>query len=444
MAAPTSWLIRNGRVVDPANGLDGVADVAIRDGVVVGVGERLDAADLPILDAAGMVVAPGLIDLHVHLRVPGFEEKETMATGTAAAAAGGFTAVCCMPNTRPALDTADRITALRELAAREGVVRVHPIAAISVGRAGVAPVDFHALSAAGAVGFSDDGDTTADSAIMRAALEAGGRLNLPVMVHCEDHALARGSMNEGEISSSLGLTGIPREAEEIIIARDLLLARLTGGWLHVLHVSTKAGIEMIVAARKSGVRVTAEVMPHHLLMDETWVQGNRTLLNVREPAGGPASAAHPDTKVNPPLRTAADTRHLLDALKLGSFDVIATDHAPHAFPEKGGKDFAHAASGMSGLEFALPLCLALERAGEFTMTEMIRRLSTEPARLLGRGGGSLAIGSAADIVIFDPHQRWTVAFELLRTKSANTPLLGMELQGRVSRTLVGGEVRFDG
>jgi dihydroorotase len=326
--------------------------------------------------------------------------------------------------------------------ARDARVRVYPIAAITLARAGERAVDFESLAAAGAIGFSDDGDTTRDSAIMRRALEAGRTLDLPIMVHCEDKALAHGAMNEGDVSRRLGISGIPPEAEEIIIARDLMLARLTGGWLHVCHVSTGRGIDLIRQAKSEGVRVTAEVMPHHLTMSDDWVAGDRTLLNVDEPAGETAPPGHPDTKVNPPLRPEADTRRLLAALIDGSFDIVATDHAPHASPEKTGTDFEHAAMGMNGLEFALPLMLALVRAGHITVTDLIRRLSTEPARLLRKPGGTLTPGTPADVVVFDPTESWRATPEALKTKSANTPLLGMTLTGRCRYTLVDGQVIF--
>lgn len=441
MAASPSWLIRGGRVVDPASGVDGVADVLVRDGRVAAVGEVGSTSGARVVEAAGLTVCPGLIDVHVHLREPGQAWKETIATGTAAAAAGGFTTIFCMPNTDPALDAAPILRELMGRIGREGAVRVHPIAAISEGRRGERAVDFAALVAAGAVGFSDDGETTADSALMRQALAVGARLNRPVMVHCEDRFLARGAMHEGDVCRSLGLAGIPAEAEEIVIARDLALARLTGGWLHVCHVSIGRGAELIRRAKAEGVRVTAEVMPHHLTMDDGWVAGSRRLLNVDEPAGDEAVAADPDTKVNPPLRPAADTRALLAALRDGTIDLIATDHAPHAAAEKGGRPFAEAAFGLSGLEFALPLMLGLVRAGRLTLPELVAAASWRPAALWNLAGGSLAVGARADLIVFDPDERWTVRAEELRTKSANTPLVGMTLRGRVRLTLVGGEER---
>lgn len=441
MASP-STLIKNGRVIDPSAGRDEVSDVLVRDGHIAELGPSLSATGAAVFDAGGMVVAPGMIDVHVHLRVPGGEHKETMRTGTAAAAAGGFTTICCMPNTTPPLDSP---AILRELAATidaQASVRVHPIATISAGRDGDVAVDYAALAAAGAIGFSDDGTSCRNSAVMRSALEASVALNLPVMVHCEDPYLATGAMHEGEVSRQLGIPGIPAEAEEISIARDILLARLTGGWLHVLHVSTGYGAKLVRTAKADGIRVTAEVMPHHLTMSDRWVAGDRTLHNTNEPPGKPGKPGDPDTKVNPPLRPVSDTEALLEALKAGIFDIIATDHAPHAASEKVERSFEQAMFGLSGLELALPTMLALVRAGHLSLSTMIDKLSTAPARLLGQPLGTIAPGSIADVVVFDPDERWTVTPETLKTKSHNTPLLGMELQGRTKLTLVGGEERF--
>ncbi|MDQ3167075.1 MAG: dihydroorotase, partial [Chloroflexota bacterium] len=433
----------SGHVVYPASGVDGPADVLIEDGQISDVGQGLARAGATVFDAAGCLVLPGLIDMHVHLREPGFEAKETIATGTAAAAAGGFTTICCMPNTRPALDS---VEVLRDLAARverDALVPVLPIAAITEGRRGERAVDFAVLAAAGAIGFSDDGDTTADSSIMRAALEATLVTRRPVMTHCEDKALAHGAMHEGDVSAALGVAGIPPEAEEIIIARDLMLARLTGGWLHVCHVSTARGIDLIRRAKAEGVNVTAEVMPHHLTMDDRWVAGERHLLNVEEPDGqAPATVPDPQAKVNPPLRTAADARALLDAMVAGDFDVIATDHAPHTVADKTDGSLAGAAMGMSGLELAVPLVLALVRAGHLSVSDLVHRLSREPARLLRLSGGNLAPGRPAHLTVIDPDHRWVVGPDTLRTKSPNTPLLGMTMRGKPVLTLVGGEERY--
>lgn len=440
--AETMKAIVGGHVIDPATGTDGPATVLIQGDRIVALGDVPVPDGVETIDAAGCVVAPGLIDVHVHLRVPGFEHKETIESGTAAAAAGGFTTVFCMPNTKPALDSVETLRALNMATTARGLVRVRPIATITRGRAGEDPVDFAALAAEGAVGFSDDGDTTADSAIMRLALEASRDLGLPVMVHCEDKALARGAMHEGAVSRRLGVPGIPSEAEEIIIARDIMLARLTGGWLHVCHVSIGRGAALVRAAKTEGVNVTAEVMPHHLVMTDEWVGGDRTLVNTIEPAGAPGLPGDPDTKVNPPLRPESDAVALLRALQEGVFDLVSTDHAPHAHHEKHGLPYEKAAFGLSGSEFAVPTMLALVRAGHITLPEVILRLSTIPAKLWRLDAGTLAPGSLADITIIDPNQRWVVSPDSLKSLSKNTPLMGMTMTGKVKMTLVGGEERY--
>ncbi|MEJ7839049.1 MAG: dihydroorotase, partial [Thermomicrobiales bacterium] len=408
----SNWLISNGRIIDPSNDIDRIADLKIVDGVVAEIGTGLEGSG-DVFDATGMIVTPGWIDVHVHLRVPGYEQKETIASGTAAAAAGGFTAVACMPNTKPALDSSVVLHDLADTVDREGLVRVFPIASITQGRTGQEAVDFDAVIAAGAIGWSDDGDTTADSLIMRHALEASKRLNRPVIVHCEDKAIAHGSMHEGDVSHRLGLSGIPAAAEEIIIARDLMLAELTGGWLHVCHVSTGRGAELIAEAKKRGVRVTAEVMPHHLAMSDEWVGGSRSLHNTVEPDVSVAKPGSPNTKVNPPLRPIADTIALLDALKAGVFDCLGTDHAPHEAATKQDTDFEHAAMGLSGSEFAFPLTWALVRAGHLTERELIRLWTTAPATILRKILGTLTLGTSADVSVFDPERTWTVSSSTL-------------------------------
>jgi dihydroorotase len=442
VAVSGGLLLRGGRVVDPASALDRVADVRVRDGVIAAVG-TLDPEPIErIVDVTGLIVAPGLIDVHVHLREPGQEWKETIGSGTAAAAAGGFTTVFCMPNTEPALDSIVALEDLMRRTQRDALVRVHPIAAISEARRGNHPVDFEALAVAGAVGFSDDGETTRDSGIMREALEASRVLGLPVMVHCEDPYLTGGAMHEGEISRRLGMQAIPAAAEEIVIARDIALAALTGGWLHVCHVSTGFGVDLIGTAKRQGARVTAEVMPHHLVMTDNWVAGSRQFVNVEEPAGRAAKVSEPDTKVNPPLRPENDSRRLLKALKQGTFDVVATDHAPHGQPEKQGRSFSSAAFGMIGSELALPLMLALVRAGQLTLSDMIHYLSEVPARLWSLDAGTLRPGAPADIVVVDPDESWCVEPELLASYAANTPVIGMTLRGRAKMTFVSGDERY--
>ncbi|HEV2074536.1 MAG TPA: dihydroorotase [Thermomicrobiales bacterium] len=433
-------VIRGGRVVDPVSGRDEVADIRIEDGVVTSVGHVDAPGDAEVIDAEGLLVSPGWIDVHVHLRQPGFDAKESIATGTAAAVAGGFVAVACMPNTKPALDSPEVLRTLLEDVDRTGVARVYPIATITRGRTGDEAVDFDAVIDAGAIGWSDDGDTTANSAIMREVLVASRRLNRPVIVHCEDKAIATGAMHEGEVSRKLGIEGIPAAAEEIIIARDLMLAELTGGWLHVCHVSTGRGIELIHEAKQRGVNVTAEVMPHHLVMSDEWVAGSRELHNTDEAAGAQAQPCDPNTKVNPPLRSQDNTRKLLKALQDGWFDCFGTDHAPHADPEK-SVEYQQAAFGLSGLEFAFPLSYALVRAGHLGVADLVRRWTVEPAKILGVDPMSIREGSVANITVFDPEESWTVTPEALKTKSKNTPLLSMTLRGRAVLTIVDGEVQ---
>jgi dihydroorotase len=374
-------LLRNGRLLDPSLGLDEVADVRVADGRLVetGVGLGPASGDREI-DCSGLIITPGWIDMHVHMRVPGQEHKETIETCTAAAAAGGFTTIAVMPNTEPALDSVEVIEWLKSECRSRAVVPVLAIAAITIGRAGERLVDIDALSAAGVVGFSDDGVSTADSRLMVDALSASTRLGLPIMVHCEDPTLTGGVMHEGEVSRRLGLPGLLAAAEESFIARDCLLAGETGGWLHVLHVSTGRGLDMIRSARANGARVTAEAMPHHLVMTDDWVAGSRSLQNTRE-SGPAAPPAHPDTKVNPPLRTADDTMALLKGLAEGDVDILATDHAPHAVGEKRDVGIDRAAFGMIGLELAVPTMLALVRAGALTMAQAVDRFSVQPARL---------------------------------------------------------------
>lgn len=433
-------LIRGGRIVDPSQQLDARADLLIS-------GDRIEAigADLAVpngtetIDASGMVVAPGLIDAHVHLRDPGFPAKETLETGAAAALRGGFTAVCCMPNTNPPLDTAERVA---EVVARgrDTGVRLFPIGTISQGREGAVMADLIGMAEAGAIGFSDDGDSTRSTKVMRQALEWSAAAGKPIMVHAEDWTLAPdGVMNEGAVSCELGLPGIPGAAEEITTGRDIEVARLTGGWLHVLHVSTAHALRLVRDAKRDGVHVTAEVMPHHLLLTDEWVAGRRRFVGESKTVAGPCP--DPNAKVNPPLRPESDAFALLEGLKDGTFDIIATDHAPHA-PEDKPDDLRRAASGMIGLELALPLLLRLVDSGRISLSWIIDRLSTAPAKLFGLPGGTLRPGSEADVVVFDPARDWVVDERTIASRSKNTPLLGMTVRGAVQMTLVRGEVRY--
>jgi len=447
--ADTSLVIRGGRVIDPATGYDGPADVLITNGRIAAIGavaNRQDGTRTPsaeTIDATGCIVCPGFIDIHVHLRDPGQEQKETLATGTRAAARGGFTHVCAMPNTSPALDTADRVRDVRERAILSGLVRVSVIGAISVGRRGEMPAPWAEMSAAGAVAFSDDGESCMNDAIMRAALRATLTHGKPLATHCEDLSLvpAGAGMNAGEVSRRMQVPGIPHAAEEAIIARDLRLAEETGGLLHICHVSTAGGVALIREAKARGVHVTAEAMTHHLTLTDEWVAGGRAW--AWEKAYHPGwPLLDPLAKVNPPLRTRADAAAVLAGLKDGTLDCIATDHAPHTLAEK-SQDLAHAPSGFTGLELAVPLLMEMVRAELLSLPELVAHLTVNPARIFHLGGGSLRPGAVADVTILDPDAVFVVSQQTLVSKSPNTPLLGMTLTGAVRATVIGGRTVYD-
>lgn len=418
-----------------------MGDLLVRDGTVCALAETVPPpTDALVIDATGLIVAPAFVDVHVHLRDPGYPEKETLETGAVAAAAGGFATVCCMPNTDPPLDTPERVRALVERA-RGLPVRIFPIGAISRGRRGDELADLAGMAEAGAVGFSDDGDSTRSAAVMRRALEASRALGRPIMVHCEDWTLtAGGAVHEGPVAQRLGLPGIPAAAEEIILARDLELARLTGGWLHVLHLTTARGLALVRRAKREGVWVTVEVTPHHLLLTDGWVAGIRRFAGEDEVLD-PGPCLDPNAKVNPPLRPETDALTLRAGLRDETIDVVATDHAPHHERDKPA-DLERAAFGMIGLELALPLLLRLVRSGWLTLGELVDVLSCRPAALFGLPGGTLRPGSPADVTVFDPEVPWQVTRAALRSRSANTPLLGLTLHGRVCLTIVGGKVVY--
>ncbi len=443
-------VIRGGRVIDPASGFDGIADLMIMNGRIAALGavaNRADGLRTPMpenLDATGCIVCPGFIDIHVHLRDPGQEQKETLATGTRAAARGGFVHVCCMPNTVPALDSAARIRDVRERAILDGIVRVSPIGAISLDRKGESPAPWAGMAAAGAVAFSDDGDSCMSEAIMRAALEATRVHGKPLAVHCEDKALIpdpQAGMNEGIVSHRMRAPGIPRAAEEAIIARDLRLAEETGGLLHLCHVSMAGGVQMLREAKARGVKATGEAMPHHMTLTDEWVAGGRAWA-WEKPYHPGWPTLDPLAKVNPPLRTSEDAAAVLAGLKDGTLDCIATDHAPHTMAEK-AQDLATAPSGFTGSETALPLLMEMERAGLLTVPEIVRHLTVNAARVFNLSGGALRPGAPADVTIFDPAASFMVSETTLVSKSPNTPLLGMKLTGAVRATLVGGRVVYD-
>jgi dihydroorotase len=423
-----SLLIKNGRVVDPANSTDAVQDVLIGGGRIERVGRDLPVADgTTILDATGKIVCPGFIDIHVHLREPGFEYKETVATGTRAAAAGGFTAVCCMANTHPVNDNRSITDYIRARAAVEGVVRVYPIGAVTRGLGGEELAELAELAEAGCVAFSDDGKCVMNAALYRRAMEYTLPFGAPVISHAEDHHLSRGAcMNEGVVSTELGLAGAPAAAEDIMVARDILLAELTGAHVHIAHLSTAGAVRLVRDAKARGVRVTAEVTPHHLVLTEEAV---RTF--------------DANAKMNPPLRSKQDTEALLEALVDGTIDCIATDHAPHAGSEKEG-EFDRAAFGIVGLETAVGLMLdRLVRPGALPLATLISRLSRDPARLLGLPGGHLAPGAPADVTLLDPAAEWTVDPARFQSRSRNTPFGGWPVTGRPWKTIVGGGIVWE-
>ena len=432
----TSLTIRGARVIDPANGIDSAANVLIVDGVVaaVGVGAGKDASDS--LDASGLVVAPGFIDIHCHLRQPGFEHKETIATGTLAAARGGFTTVCAMPNTEPPTDSAGAVEFVLRTAQAEGIVRVLPIACVTRGRAGRELADLAELATAGAIAFSDDGAAVADAHLMRRALEYAGMLETPVIDHCEDPALAaNGVMHEGWVSTRLGLRGIPAAAEETMVARNIALSEQIGTPVHLAHVSTTGSVELIRQAKARGVAVTAEVTPHHLaLTHESVLHG---------PAEVPGGLAYDtNAKVNPPLRSQADAEACVAGLLDGTIDCIATDHAPHAVQDK-LCEFDHAAFGISGLETAFSLALSA-----VPLEAAIRALTIAPVRALGlerriEGLGTLSLGAPGDAVLIDPAAEWVVEPEMFASKGKNTPLAGRMLPGKAVVTIAGGRTVSD-
>lgn len=431
--APARLLIVGARVIDPSAGTDGVRDLAVRDGAIVDEAP----ADAERIDGRGLVVAPGFCDLHVHLREPGDPDAETIESGTRAAARGGFTTVCAMPNTDPALDDP---AAVEQVTRGDGSSRVRVIAAATRGRLGEAAADLPAMATAGAVGFSDDGAAIADAGLARGILRELARLELPLVEHAEDPVLAAGGvMRAGPTATQLGLKGWPAEAEASIVERDISLADETGSRLHLTHLSTAASLHAVRSAKARGSRVTCDVTPHHLALTDAWVAGSRELA-WDEPRPREMLAYDGSCRVNPPLPSREDALALLEALADGTVDAIATDHAPHP-PQRKLVPFEQAAPGLVGLETALSLGLAAVAAGRLELARLVAALSTGPAAIIGESR-SLAAGAPADVVAFDPDERWTVEASALATASTNTPLLGMELPGVVRLTVVGGRVTY--
>jgi len=422
-------LIRGGRVVDPSRIIDAALDLLLADGVVAALGESLEAPEgAEVVDAAGLVVAPGLIDVHVHLREPGGEHKETIASGARAAAAGGFTAVVAMPNTDPPVDSPAAVGFVRAQGLRAGLARVYPSGCITLGQAGEQLTEIGELIGAGAVCITDDGKPVMNAGLLRMALEYSRSFDLPVALHEEELTLSRGgSMNEGIVATRLGLGGIPNAAEDVMIARDLILAELTGARLHVQHVATRGGVELIRAAKAKGVRVTAEGSPHHFTLTDEAVEWYNT-----------------NAKMNPPLRAAADRDVVRAGVADGTLDVIATDHAPHHYDEK-EQAFEDAPNGIVGLETAVGLAFTeLVATGLIDLPTMIERMSCAPARAMSLPGGTLAQGAPGDVTLLDPHLEWTVDPAEFQSRSRNTPFAGRKLRCRAVRTIVGGRTVWEG
>jgi dihydroorotase len=421
-------LVRGGRLVDPAAGVDARRDVLLRDGVVERVGEGLEPGDAEVLDASGLLVFPGFIDLHAHLREPGREYAETIHTGLAAAAAGGFTAVCAMPNTSPVLDSGPLCEHVRMRAASatgQGA-RMYPIGAISKGQKGEELSEFGELREAGAVALSDDGKWLADGGLLRSAFEHAGLFDLPIIQHCEDKGLSNGApMHEGAVSTRLGLSGQPAIAESAALARDLLVAGLTGGRLHMAHLSTAQALDLIRRAKADGLRVTCEVTPHHLVLTDSEVA---------------SSGFSTRTKMNPPLREGSDLAALVAGLRDGTIDAIATDHAPH-HPDEKAVDYESAPFGIVGLETAASVVHdRLVVPGILSVERFVWLFSPGPARVLGLPGGTLTPGSPADVTVFAPETRWTVDPARFVSKGRSTPFAGWELTGAPAATIVAGEI----
>lgn len=417
-------LVKGGKVIDPANGLAGNADILIENGKIAAVGAKLPKDGAEVIDAANKLVLPGLIDMHVHLREPGLEAKETIASGTRAAAMGGFTSVACMPNTKPIVDNQALVEFIKSRAAAEGTVNVFPIGAITKGSEGQELAEIGDMRMAGAAAVSDDGRPVMNAQVMRLAMEYAKMFDIPVISHCEDiNLVADGVMHEGYYSTIYGLKGISRLAEEAMVARDIMLAELTGARLHLAHISTAGSVDLVRMAKSRGVQVTAEATPHHVTLTDEAVGGYDTA-----------------TKVNPPLRGAADVEAIKEGLRDGTIDVIATDHAPHTVEEK-DVEYNYAPFGMVGLETAVGLAFKeLIGPGLISIEELVKKMSCNPARILGLNKGHLGVGGDADITVIDPGRSEVVDIQKFASKGKNSPFAGWELTGMAVATIVGGKI----
>ncbi|MBC7959726.1 MAG: dihydroorotase [Vallitaleaceae bacterium] len=420
-------LIKNGRILNPATQTDEIRDLLIEKGVITKSEKNIPSKNIDeVIDANGYWVVPGLIDVHVHLREPGFEYKETIATGTASAAKGGFTTICPMPNTKPTIDCKELVEFVNTKALTHGIVNVLPIGAMTKGQKGEELSDISQMKAAGICALSEDGRSVLNSSLFKKALVLAKEFNLPILSHCEDdHLAAGGCMNEGDISAKLGLVGIPPEAEEVIIARDIILAEKTGTKLHICHVSTEGGVELIRWAKTKGIQVTAEVAPHHFTLTDEAVL-----------------SLDANTKMNPPLRTKRDVEVMKNALQDGTIDMIATDHAPHHVDEK-TCGYGVAANGIVGLETAVSLTLTeIVHPGFLTPMGMVEKMSYNPAKMLGIDKGNIDIGKIADITIIDPDKLVTIDANTFVSRSKNTPFDGRKVQGEVQYTIVKGIIKY--
>ncbi|MGN1318739.1 MAG: dihydroorotase [Lachnospirales bacterium] len=421
-----SLLIKGGRVIDPCNNIDDVMDVYVSEGIIKSVDKNIEDDADRVIDANGMWVMPGLIDLHVHLREPGYENKETIATGTRAGAMGGFTTICPMPNTNPVTDNEILISYVKMKAEKEGVINVLPIGAITKGQKGEELADIGRMAKAGACAISEDGRSVDNPALMKNAMRYSKMFNLPVFDHCEEIRLAKGSMNAGDRAALLGLKGIGNDSEDIMVSREIILAKATGAKLHLCHMSTKGSAEIIRAAKKEGVAVTAEATPHHFtLCDEDITDYDANY------------------KMNPPLRSKADKEAIIEALKDGTIDCIATDHAPHHVDDK-NCEFEKAANGIIGLETSFALSnTELVKKGVLTPMELVEKMSYNPAKILGINKGCLTVGTVADIAIANPDTEYEIDVKTMVSKAKNTPFGGRKVSGKVLYTIVAGDVVVD-